>query len=313
LWNGARPWRLGILLGLIPLLVAGCARSETPAATQVPPQLQGSYESIGQGMGATLTLANEKLAYTLSDRGTYIARRSGLELLVLVEGDPLLFNPYGVIAVNPEKHPSVNFRLAQEFISYLTSYPNQQKIAQYRKEGEVLFHPSSADWKAGQSSYRLPETPPATKGRLVLATTTSTYDSGLLDFILPPFGEAYNADVEVIAVGTGQAIALGRNGDADVLLVHARSQEDKFVAEGHGVNRQDVMYNDFVVLGPEADPAGIGGMQDVAAAFRNMARASVTFVSRGDNSGTYTKEMTIWRQAGIEPLPQERRYRELSE
>jgi ABC-type tungstate transport system permease subunit len=260
-------------------------------------------------MGATLTLANEKRGYTLSDRGTYLARRSGLELVVMVEGDPLLRNPYGVIAVNPQKHPLVNSGLALEFIRYLTSRDTQDMIGSYSPAGEVLFHPDSADWKAGRNSYRPPDTPPSGGQRLVLATTTSTADSGLLAHILPSFEKLHNAEVLVIAVGTGQAIALGRNGDADVILVHARDLEDMFVAEGYGVNRQDVMYNDFVVLGPEDDPAGIAGTTDAVTAFRQIAQAGVTFISRGDGSGTHSKEMAIWGRTGIEPVLGERRYK----
>jgi tungstate transport system substrate-binding protein len=138
-------------------------------------------------------------------------------------------------------------------------------------------------------------------GKLVLATTTSTYDSGLLDEILPAFEDAYNAEVDVIAVGTGQAIALGEAGDADVLLVHARSKEEAFVEAGHGVARVSVMYNDFVIVGPADDPAGVAGMDDALAAVARIAEAEATFVSRGDESGTHTKEMTIWAEAGFEP------------
>lgn len=305
------PFRFGTLLGLLLLLVAACGRM--PAGGE----FLGQYESIGQGMGPTLTVANEEMAYTISDRGTYVARLTGggqpaLGLVVLVEGDPLLFNPYGVIAVKPEKHLLVNFGLAQEFIHYLTSYDTQRLIAEYRKGGQTLFHPNSAQWQAGDRSYRLPEVPPATGQRLVLATTTSTQDSGLLEYILPPFERAYNTHVEVIAVGTGQALAIASRGDADVVLVHERGLEDRFVAEGHGVGREDVMYNDFVLLGPPSDPAGVKGMKDAAAAFDRIARARVTFVSRGDGSGTYVKELEVWRRAGIEPVPRERRYRRIS-
>lgn len=137
--------------------------------------------------------------------------------------------------------------------------------------------------------------------RLVLATTTSTADSGLLDTILPDFDEQFNADVEVIAVGTGQALKLGEDGNADIILVHARAREDKFVEEGHGVNRKDVMYNDFVILGPESDPAGITGFTDAAEAFRKISESQSKFVSRGDDSGTHTKEKGIWAAAGVEP------------
>ncbi len=137
--------------------------------------------------------------------------------------------------------------------------------------------------------------------RLVLATTTSTADSGLLDAILPDFEGEYNAEVEVIAVGTGQALATGEAGDCDVLLVHARSREDAYVEAGHGVNRADVMYNDFVIIGSADDPAGIAGMTDAVAAFTKIAEAQAPFVSRGDDSGTHTKEKAIWSEAGIEP------------
>jgi tungstate transport system substrate-binding protein len=141
--------------------------------------------------------------------------------------------------------------------------------------------------------------------RLILATTTSTNDSGLLDYILPVFEEEYNVAVDVIAVGTGQALELGRNGDADVELVHARSQEDEFIAGGYGTERYDVMYNDFVVIGPENDPAGIADATSAADAFALIAAAGenggAIFVSRGDDSGTNTKELAIWDAAGITP------------
>ena len=136
--------------------------------------------------------------------------------------------------------------------------------------------------------------------KLVLATTTSTYDSGLLDEILPVFEAAYNAEVDIVAVGTGQAIALGEAGDADVLLVHARSKEEAFVEAGHGVARVSVMYNDFVIVGPAEDPASVAGMDDALAAVARIADAEATFVSRGDESGTHTKELTIWTEAEIE-------------
>lgn len=146
-----------------------------------------------------------------------------------------------------------------------------------------------------------PNTPTPTPQTLRLATTTSTYDSGLLDAILPDFESKYNAHVEVIAVGTGQALELGANGDVDVVLVHARSKEDRFVAEGDGVNRLDVMYNDFVLVGPISDPARIAGAPTAKEAFAAIAAASAPFVSRGDDSGTHTKEQSIWVSAAITP------------
>ena len=136
--------------------------------------------------------------------------------------------------------------------------------------------------------------------RLILATTTSTQDSGLLQAILPDFEKQYNARVDVVAVGTGQALKLGEDGNADVLLVHARAQEDAFMAAGHGVRREDVMYNDFIIVGPESNPAKIKGGK-AAEAFQKIAQAKAPFISRGDNSGTHTKEKEAWKAANIQP------------
>lgn len=137
--------------------------------------------------------------------------------------------------------------------------------------------------------------------RLVLATTTSTEDAGLLDYILPDFEEQYNASVDVIAVGTGQALQLGEDGNADVLLVHDRAREDAFMEDGHGVRREDVMYNDFVIVGPADDPADARSQESVVAAFEQIAASEATFISRGDDSGTHGREMSIWAETGIEP------------
>ena len=143
---------------------------------------------------------------------------------------------------------------------------------------------------------------------LRLATTTSTYDSGLLDAILPDFERKYGAHVDVIAVGTGQALAIGARGDADVVLVHARQLEDKFVAEGHAPARYDVMYNDFVIVGPKDDPAGIRGMRSAAQALARIAETQAPFASRGDESGTHTKERYLWKKAGLAPGPDDAWY-----
>lgn len=136
---------------------------------------------------------------------------------------------------------------------------------------------------------------------LRLATTTSTDNSGLLKAILPDFEQRYEARVEVVAVGTGQAIALAENGDADVILVHARSKEYAFVDAGHGINRRDVMYNDFVIVGPVSDPAGIKGLTEGSEAFGVISELEAPFASRGDDSGTHSKEKIIWEQAGVTP------------
>jgi tungstate transport system substrate-binding protein len=142
---------------------------------------------------------------------------------------------------------------------------------------------------------------PAEPQVLRLATTTSTADSGLLDAILPAFEAANNARVDVVAVGTGQAIALGEAGDADVILVHARAREDDFVAQGHGTARHDVMYNDFIIVGPISDPAGVMGASPAADALAQIAASGALFASRGDDSGTHTKEKSLWEAAGITP------------
>jgi tungstate transport system substrate-binding protein len=134
-----------------------------------------------------------------------------------------------------------------------------------------------------------------------MSTTTSTDNSGLLPYLLPAFEAKTNSKVNVIAVGTGKALELAKNGDVDVTLVHARSLEDKFVAEGHGVNRRDVMYNDFIIVGPSSDPAGIKGSNDVLASMKKIAAAKAKFISRGDNSGTDVMEKAYWKAIDIKP------------
>lgn len=136
---------------------------------------------------------------------------------------------------------------------------------------------------------------------LTLASTTSTQNSGLYEHILPMFEAETGIHVNVIAVGTGQALRIARNGDADVLIVHHRPSEEAFVAEGYGVKRFDLMYNDFVIVGPKSDPAGVRSQGSVEGAFRQIAAAKALFVSRGDDSGTHKKEREIWKSAGIEP------------
>ncbi len=136
---------------------------------------------------------------------------------------------------------------------------------------------------------------------MILATTTSTQDSGLLDYLLPDFEKAYNVKIDVIAVGSGQALQTGKDGNADVLLVHSPAAEKTFMDDGDGIRREDVMYNDFVIVGPESDPAKISGLGSAAEAFKTIAAAEAPFVSRGDQSGTNAKELTIWKAAGIEP------------
>src|SRR5438093_8210811 len=135
---------------------------------------------------------------------------------------------------------------------------------------------------------------------IIVQSTTSTENSGLFKHLLPMFTKKTGIEVRVVAVGTGQAIKNAANGDGDVLFVHDKPSEEKFVAEGGGVKRFDVMYNDFVVVGPARDPVKIAGSKDVAAAFKKIADAKAPFVSRGDDSGTHKAELRLWKEAGVD-------------
>ena len=148
---------------------------------------------------------------------------------------------------------------------------------------------------------------------ITLSSTTSTQDSGLFGFILPIFKAATGLSVHVVAVGTGQALAIGERGDADALLVHDRVGEDKFVAEGFGIDRRDAMYNDFVIVGPKSDPAHIRGLKDARKALEQIAAAAAPFASRGDDSGTNRMELRLWKSAGIQPDPHSGWYRDLGQ
>ena len=135
---------------------------------------------------------------------------------------------------------------------------------------------------------------------IVVQSTTSTQNSGLLDVILPMFQDKTGIEVRVVAVGTGQALKNARNGDGDVLLVHAKPAEEKFVDDGYGVERFDLMYNDFVIVGPESDPASVRGMKDATAALQAISSQEAPFASRGDDSGTHKKELSLWKNAGVD-------------
>lgn len=154
--------------------------------------------------------------------------------------------------------------------------------------GAILFAPHQAVFGAASPQKNV-----------ILATTTSTQDSGLLDVLIPVFEKKTGYFVKTIAVGSGQAMAMGRKGEADVLLVHSPEAEKKFVADGYGVNRRLVMHNDFIVVGPSTDPAKIKGGKSTTDAFKKIAATRSLFVSRGDNSGTHTKEKAIWKAAGV--------------
>lgn len=145
-----------------------------------------------------------------------------------------------------------------------------------------------------------PVAPQATERFITVSSTTSTTDSGLFNHILPLFKAKTGIDVRVVSQGTGQALDTGRRGDADVVFVHARAQEVRFVEEGFGVERKAVMYNDFILVGPKSDPAGVGGSKDIAAAFKAIAEKKAPFVSRGDKSGTHSAELALWKTAGVD-------------
>ncbi|GAB7009140.1 substrate-binding domain-containing protein [Halorubrum trueperi] len=159
-----------------------------------------------------------------------------------------------------------------------------------------------SDGSGGSGGSETDADQPAVAGEtLTLTTTTSTYDTGLLDAIHTDFEELYGVSVDAVAQGTGAALESARNGDADVVMVHARGLEDEFLRNGYGVNRRDLMFNDFVIVGPESDPVGIQGMSSATEALTSIADAGETFVSRGDNSGTHTKELNLWEAAGTDP------------
>ncbi|MGH8504085.1 MAG: substrate-binding domain-containing protein [Gammaproteobacteria bacterium] len=136
---------------------------------------------------------------------------------------------------------------------------------------------------------------------IVLASTTSTEASGLFEYLLPMFQKKTGVEVRVVAVGSGEALELGRNGDADALLVHHPEGEQEYMQAGYGIDRRDLMYNDFIIVGPKSDPAGIEGMKDALVAYKSIAESESPFASRGDDSGTHAKELLMWEAAGIEP------------
>jgi len=146
---------------------------------------------------------------------------------------------------------------------------------------------------------------------VVLATTTSTENSGLLEYLLPEFQADTDLEVRVIAVGTGKALKMGEDGDVDLVMVHAKPAEEKFIADGYGVERIELMYNDFVLIGPEKDPAGLSGLTTITEAMASLSTADTAFLSRGDDSGTHKKELRLWKQAGVSPNTKS--YRELGQ
>ena len=171
----------------------------------------------------------------------------------------------------------------------------------------VFFFPTDMLWPAYRASVialaglLLLAAGCGSRDDLILATTTSTFDSGLLDVLEPLFEEQTGYNLKIIAVGTGQALEMGRRGDADVLLVHAPSSEEEFVENGYGINRQLVMHNDFVIVGPDGDPVGLRLAEDAIAALSLVLKSGSTFISRGDDSGTHKLELSLWEDLGFEP------------
>lgn len=162
----------------------------------------------------------------------------------------------------------------------------------------------------GCGTAKVPQTTPAPVKDVILATTTSTQDSGLLDVLIPEFEKKTGYKVKTIAVGTGQALEMGKKGEADVLLVHAPAEEKKLVDTGLGINYQLVMHNDFILVGPESDPAKVKGVKTCAEALKKIADTGSLFISRGDKSGTHTKELALWKSAGIEQPKTTKAYQE---
>ena len=162
-------------------------------------------------------------------------------------------------------------------------------VATFTVIGALLVSGCSSDSEAGSSD------------EAILATTTSTQDSGLLDELVPDFEEEFDCTIKTVAVGSGEALEMGEKGDADVLLVHSPDDEEEFMDGGHGLSRDAVMHNDFVIVGPEADPANVSGAADAADALTRIADQEAPFASRGDDSGTNTKELDLWEEAGVEP------------
>ena len=184
------------------------------------------------------------------------------------------------------------FMLAAVFLLFLPACTQEATPPEEPEHGDT------------ETPAETPEEPELIDDFIILATTTSTYDSGLLDFLNPIFTERTGLEVQVVSQGTGAALETGARGDADVLLVHDRASELRLVEEGAFVDRFDVMYNDFIIVGPAEDPAGVLGVESVVEAYNLIADGGYTFVSRGDDSGTHRMELRLWESAGIDPAGQ---------
>jgi tungstate transport system substrate-binding protein len=195
----------------------------------------------------------------------------------------------------------------------ITAYPNEKHQTRALDNGAVAFlsKPFDEESLVKCLTAAIMTSARAAKGLITLASTTSMQDSGLLGHILPLFHAASGIDVHVVAVGTGQALAMAMRGDADALLVHDRAGEQKFVADNFGIDRREVIYNDFVIVGPSSDPACIRGLKNARQALSQISGAAAAFASRGDDSGTHRMELRLWKAAGISPDPNSGWYRDV--
>ena len=211
---------------------------------------------------------------------------------ILLEKGEDMKNTYSLIACNPDKLVDINVEGADAFIEWMTSSEAAALIAEYGKQqyGQALFY--LIDEAFSQEEYVAPT---ASGNKVIrISTTTSVNDSGLLPYLIPTFEAKTGYTVEVQSAGTGAAIQKAKDGNADLILVHAKASEEEFVNDGYGVERIPFMYNYFVIVGPESDPAGIRDCENAAAAFAKIAESKSTFISRGDDSGTHKAELKIW-------------------
>jgi tungstate transport system substrate-binding protein len=257
------------------------------------------YLSIGQGMGKTLTFADEKQAYTLADRGTYLkyklGRPQGLDLEILCEGDPKLHNPYGIIPVNPKRHTHVKFEWANLFAQWLVSPKAQLLIANYKIHNQQAFFPDALPEVTDCKDFY------GNSPKIFKLATGSPGELGLLKALVGAFNKEQGTSMCWVKAGSGASLKLLKEKKVDAVMVHAPAAEKKAVQEGWAIKRTLIGSNEFYIVGPKDDPAGISEVKSAAEAFGKIARAKATFLSRGDNSGTHKKELAIWKKAGIEP------------
>ena len=288
-----------ILASVMIFALAACGQSAAPAATQAPaPAEEPAVEPAPAEDAAP------------AEEPAPEANALVVDTCILKEADDDMINNYSLLAVNPDapwvdadgnpvSDVKINTAGAAALINWLLSEEGQSLAANYGFEeyGEYLFYLKD---DRPVSTAEIPAATEETK-HIRLSTTTSVNDSGLLDYLLPVFQEKYGYEVEVSSAGTGKAIAAAKMGNADLLLVHSKKQEEAFIADGFSyvldgmeTERLNWMYNYFVLCGPSADPAGVRDAADVKAAFKAIADGKFTFISRGDNSGTHTKELSLW-------------------